>query len=406
MNDLRFAFRQLLKNPGFTAVAVLTLAVACGAEAQDSPANKKAASEESLVLRLVDPGGRPVPRAKIGTALNIFVTSEDRPPSTITMWIKGHRRTWPWRSDAEGQVLLTGAEASYREYFAWHEGRGLVGFVDIPPERPSPEVELRLEPACQVYGTVTSKGFAEVGYPITRSTTFLNRGGKSGDSNFYVVSEQNNYEFYLPSGGYHLQFQGKGDDGRVTQRQSLEFTVKSGQRELDLGNVDLSPDPLSLLFGKPAPELVGIKEWKNSQPLTLPNLRGKIIVLDFWGYWCSPCLTAMPELMELHDRFGKQGCVIIAVHDSSLPSVQEVDKRLEKVRKERWNGRDLPFAIALESEVPADRHGATHAAYAISAWPTTLLIDQNGVLVGRFNPVALQERIKQMLASPAAERSR
>jgi len=410
---VRCGLRELCKSRGFTALAVLTLALACLAEAQAPPANRRGEPEESLVLRLIDPEGQPVPRAKVGTALNIFVTSEDRPPTMMTIWVKGTRRTWPSRSDAEGKVLLTGTEASYREYFAWHEGRGLVGFADIPRERQGREVELRLQPACHVYGEITSKGFADTGCPITKSTARLNRRGTSR-TDFYMVSEQNNFEFYLPCGDYHLVFYATGVNGRSTEKRSLECTVKSGQRELDLGTTDLPPEPSSWLFGKPAPALVGIKEWKNSKPLRLSDLRGKVVVLDFWGHWCGPCLGGMPELMELHDRFGNRGCVIIAVHDSSLSSIEEVDKHLEKVRKGRWKGRELPFAVALDSAEPVQGppdtsdpeyrgHGATHTTYAITKWPTTLLIDRDGVLVGEFRGLELQKQVERMLASPTTE---
>ncbi len=125
------------------------------------------------------------------------------------------------------------------------------------------------------------------------------------------------------------------------------------------------------LLGKPAPELTGIKEWKNGGPVKLSELRGKVVLLDFWGYWCGPCNRIMPNLMELHDTFKDRGLVIIAIHDFSVDSIEEMDAKLGETRKKLWAGRDIPFLLGLDS-------GETIADYGIVGWPTTLLIDRDG----------------------------
>ena len=107
--------------------------------------------------------------------------------------------------------------------------------------------------------------------------------------------------------------------------------------------LDLPPDQVTSLIGKVAPELRQIKAWKNGAPTTLENLRGKWVLLDFWGYWCGPCVGSMPDLMKLHEEFGDKGLVVIAVHDDSVDSVEELDKNLEATKKGLWKGRDLPF---------------------------------------------------------------
>ena len=93
----------------------------------------------------------------------------------------------------------------------------------------------------------------------------------------------------------------------------------------------------------------------------------------------------MPELMKLHDRFKDRGLVIIAVHDDSVESIDELEKKLIPLRKERWGGRDIPFRIALDGGgetrirgTAGSASGVTTATYGIPSFPTTLLIDRAG----------------------------
>jgi thiol-disulfide isomerase/thioredoxin len=128
-----------------------------------------------------------------------------------------------------------------------------------------------------------------------------------------------------------------------------------------------------------------IKGWKNGGPVKLADLRGKVVLLDFWGYWCGPCTLAMPKLMDLHDRYADKGLVIIAVHNDSVGSIKEMDRLLEERGiRGRW-GRDLPFLVALDggAGLVDSNHvvSGTTAAYGVRAFPTTALIDKNGVLV-------------------------
>jgi thiol-disulfide isomerase/thioredoxin len=146
-----------------------------------------------------------------------------------------------------------------------------------------------------------------------------------------------------------------------------------------MGPFDLPPTKVARLLGRPAPELQRITGWKNGGPVRLADLRGKVVVLDFWGHWCGPCLRAMPALMALQDKFADQGLVVIAVHDGSVKSIAEMDERIARARQRQWFGRDLPFLVALDGD------GATTAAYGITTFPTSLLIDREGNVVRRLD---------------------
>jgi thiol-disulfide isomerase/thioredoxin len=199
----------------------------------------------------------------------------------------------------------------------------------------------------------------------------------------------------LPPGKYRLE--GKGGQ---TYTATRDFEIEAGQRELSL-ELDLPATRLAHLIGQPAPELRQIKGWKNGGPVTLKELQGKCILLDFWGYWCGPCVAGMPSLMKLHDVYSKHGLVIIAVHDDSVASVSELDERLAAIRERLWGGRDLPFLVALDGGgkielegASVKANGATTAAYDIRSFPRSILIDPDGKVVRVFeagSPEAVQE---------------
>lgn len=142
--------------------------------------------------------------------------------------------------------------------------------------------------------------------------------------------------------------------------------------------------------------------------MTLHELRGKLVLLDFWGYWCGPCIGAMPALMDLHDKFKDDGLFILAEHDDSVASREDYEQKLEPISRGKWSGRDLPFTVAIAgggptraAPSPSTVRGATPADCGIQGWPTTLLIGPDGRVLGKFEPegVAAQAQIERLLAA-------
>jgi len=111
----------------------------------------------------------------------------------------------------------------------------------------------------------------------------------------------------------------------------------------------------------------------------------------------------LPQLMDLHDAFDSKALVIIAVHNASVASIEEMEAKLQKARQTYWKGRDLPFLVALDGSDPAiegaerPSEGATTAAYGIRSYPTTILIDREGNVVGEMNLFRGKEILQQIL---------
>ncbi|MGL5831500.1 MAG: cytochrome c biogenesis protein DipZ [Candidatus Altimarinota bacterium] len=121
-------------------------------------------------------------------------------------------------------------------------------------------------------------------------------------------------------------------------------------------------------FG-PAPELVGLENWLNSEPLSLESLKGKVVLIDFWTYSCINCIRTLPYLQSWEEKYADQGLVIIGVH---APEFQ-FEKKIENVRK-------AVLEEGLTYPIVQDNNFETWRAYKNHYWPAKYIIDQNGTL--------------------------
>ena len=120
-----------------------------------------------------------------------------------------------------------------------------------------------------------------------------------------------------------------------------------------------------------APEFPEGLDWLNSpRPLTLSDLRGKVVLLDFWTYGCVNCMHVIPDLKKLEAKYPNE-LVVIGVHTAKFEHEGETE-----------NIRRLVTRYELEHPVINDRHYQIWEAYAVRAWPSFALIDTGGYVVG------------------------
>jgi thiol-disulfide isomerase/thioredoxin len=121
--------------------------------------------------------------------------------------------------------------------------------------------------------------------------------------------------------------------------------------------------------GQKAPELKSSETWINTAPLKLEQLRGKVVLIDFWAFDCPYCAEAMPHIKELYDKYSKDGLVIIGVHTPRIDYEKEVPKIREAVAKK---GIKYPVVVDNKYEIWSD--------YLCNTWPSHFVVDQNGVI--------------------------
>ena len=121
--------------------------------------------------------------------------------------------------------------------------------------------------------------------------------------------------------------------------------------------------------GAKAPDFQVIANWINSQPLTMEELRGRVVLVDFWTYTCVNCIRTMPYLKDWHAKYASQGLVIVGVHSPEF----EFEKLTENVTE---NARDF----GLEYPIAQDNEFETWRAYRNRYWPAKYLVDQEGVI--------------------------
>lgn len=119
----------------------------------------------------------------------------------------------------------------------------------------------------------------------------------------------------------------------------------------------------------PAPEITGITAWINSNPLTINELKGKVVLIDFWTYSCINCIRTFPYITDWYAKYKDKGLVIIGVHTPEF----EFEKDFNNVKKatERFG---ILYPVAM------DNNFKTWNAYSNNFWPAHYLIDQNGVV--------------------------
>lgn len=245
-----------------------------------------------------------------------------------------------------------------------------------------------------IKGRIVSREYRSLGGGIERSIVSVSKlpENKRVVQN-YSMGEP--FEFRLPPGRYQLTFSANGTHGATFHVVRKRFSIPDNKTVVDLGTVDLAASTTTKLYGQAAPELDGVIEWKNVMPRTLKQLRGKVVVLDFWGYYCGICHVHKPDLAKLYSKYRDKNLEVVAIHDHSLGSMEEVDEHMKKVA----SYQKLHLPIALDGKGPK----SAFSAYGIHAVPAVILIDQQGKVVRRFHHAGkpeLEKEIARLIAQP------
>ena len=116
-----------------------------------------------------------------------------------------------------------------------------------------------------------------------------------------------------------------------------------------------------------APELSGVTQWLNSAPLDWTQLRGKVVLLDFWTYDCINCRNSLPYVNQWAQRYAEQGLVVVGVHTPEYPHERIVANVRQAIKQ-----------LGIRHPVAIDNQYQVWSAFGNQYWPAHYFIDAEG----------------------------
>ena len=139
------------------------------------------------------------------------------------------------------------------------------------------------------------------------------------------------------------------------------------------------------LEGKPMPPIT-VTDWMNGQ-VEPADMKGKVVLVDFYATWCGPCMASIPHNNELLAKYKDQGLVVIGVC---------TNKRGQENMEETVKDRGIEYPTAKDSRL------LSQAAWHVHYYPTYALVDRKGIVrVIGLQPPYVESAVKKLLAEPA-----
>lgn len=142
---------------------------------------------------------------------------------------------------------------------------------------------------------------------------------------------------------------------------------------------------------KKAPEFTGITSYINTNVTKLSDLKGKVVLVDFWTYSCINCIRTLPYLVDWNQKYSDKGLVIVGVHSPEF----EFEKNIDNV-KQAVTRFGIKYPVLLDND-----HG-TWNAFQNSYWPRKYLVDSEGYIrydhIGEGGYVETENAIKNLLS--------
>ena len=142
--------------------------------------------------------------------------------------------------------------------------------------------------------------------------------------------------------------------------------------------------------GRAAPEISN-EIWLNSERLQLSDLRGKVVMVEFWTFGCWNCRNIEPYVKSWHNKYAAQGLVVIAIHSPEFQYEHDINRVKEYIRDNK-----LPYAVPIDNEF------TTWRKYENRYWPTLYLIDKGGkiqyIKIGEGAYDRTEQEIQRLLA--------
>ena len=117
------------------------------------------------------------------------------------------------------------------------------------------------------------------------------------------------------------------------------------------------------------PEFQGISQWLNSAPLTVGDLKGSVVLVQFWTFACINCQRTLPYIVQWHQQYAAQGLKVVGIHTPEFAFERDVNNIKQALQKHK-----------ITYPVPIDNDYKTWKAYSNEYWPHMFLADRQGLV--------------------------
>jgi thiol-disulfide isomerase/thioredoxin len=188
--------------------------------------------------------------------------------------------------------------------------------------------------------------------------------------------------------GFAIYFNNPGLNKSSLGNNNGQVITSDGNSENSISNVKLSIDKSQF---RKAPEFMGITSYINSNQTKLSDLKGKVVLVDFWTYSCINCIRTLPYLVDWNQKYSDKGLVIVGVHSPEF----EFEKNIDNVKQ-------AVARFGIKYPVLLDNDHETWNAFQNSYWPRKYLVDSDGYIrydhIGEGGYAETENAIKRLLA--------
>ncbi len=148
--------------------------------------------------------------------------------------------------------------------------------------------------------------------------------------------------------------------------------------------------PILAATGKVLPDFQGIQQWLNSDPLTIADLKGNVVLIQIWTFACINCLRTLPHITRWHRQYAAQGLRVIGVHTPEFAFERDLNSVKQALQQHQ-----------ITYPVPIDNDYKTWNAYSNEYWPHLFLADRRGFMrydhIGEGAYDTTEQTIQQLL---------
>lgn len=188
--------------------------------------------------------------------------------------------------------------------------------------------------------------------------------------------------------GFAIYFNNPGLNKSPLGNSNGQVITSDGNSKNNISNVKLSIDKSQFRI---APEFKGITSYINTNGTKLSDLKGKVVLVDFWTYSCINCIRTLPYLVDWNQKYSDKGLVIVGIHSPEF----EFEKNIDNV-KQAVARFGIKYPVLLDND-----HG-TWNAYQNNYWPRKYLVDSEGYIrydhIGEGGYAETENAIRNLLA--------